>query len=350
MSIARSTLFVAVCSVPVACGAPSESDPSASSTASGGTVSTATGGGVATTGGTTSGGSSSDGGVGTGGSGAGPSSGGSDTGSGGLAIPVGGWPDAPTSGAAVWVRARNLCPFPLWVRAQGAEATLQPADAQLDTNEVVDFASPATWTAARVTAFKDGPGQGEIEKAEMTIGNGVLNYNVTYVDWVGLPMEIVGVGSGCNDQNHTTGCWAKESELASGCPHDFLKDNGRCMSPRSYCANPGHQGEDYCHALDSAIASCGQCPKASTPEVYACNGPYQEEPRLCAALNRGISQNPDDTDTSHFYQAAPYNDYAKWVHDVCPDIYAFSYDDWQSQGGFRACSGNELRITFCPGG
>jgi hypothetical protein len=43
--------------------------------------------------------------------------------------------------------------------------------------------------------------------------------------------------------------------------------------------------------------------------------------------------------------------YAKWVHEVCPGIYAFSYDDWLSHGGFRDCmDGSEVRITFCPGG
>lgn len=314
------------------------------------------GGGASTSGGSFASGGADGGSFSTGGSapsagggsgGTTPGAGGAD-GTGGLVVPVGGWPEAPSGGAAVWVRARNFCPFPLWVRAQDAQGTLSPADEKLDTDEIVDFAAPAEWTAARVTAFRDGPGQGEVEKAEMTIGNGVLNYNVTYVDWVGLPLEVVGVGSGCNDQAHVTGCYAKVGELTTGCPEEFLRDGDRCQSPRSYCLNSAHQGEAFCHALDSAISSCSACPKGSTPEVYACSGPYAEEPRLCAALNRGVTANPDHATPSDYYQVAPYNTYSKWVHEVCPDIYAFSYDDWQSQGGFRACSGNELRITFCP--
>jgi hypothetical protein len=71
---------------------------------------------------------------------------------------------------------------------------------------------------------------------------------------------------------------------------------------------------------------------------------------MCAALNRGMTRDPDNANASLYYKNPPYNTYSKWVHDVCPDIYAFSYDDWQSHGGFRACSGNELRITFCPSG
>lgn len=298
---------------------------------------TSTGGQDAGSGGATTGGATGAGGdvSGTGGS---------------IIVPVPGWPDAPTSGAAVWTRVRNLCPFPIWIHAAGSTGTLTPDNAQLATGDIIDYATPAEWSAARVTAYRDGPGQGEVEKAEMTIGNGVLNYNVTYVDWVGLPLEIVGVGAGCNDADHVTGCYAPSATLNDGCPHDFLRDNGRCLSPRSYCLNPANQGTTYCHSLDSTIDACAHCPDATTPEVFACSGPYAEEPRLCAALNRGISQTPDDNDPSHFYQNPPYNDYAKWVHEACPDIYAFSYDDWQSHGGFRACSGNELRITFCPAG
>jgi len=68
------------------------------------------------------------------------------------------------------------------------------------------------------------------------------------------------------------------------------------------------------------------------------------------ALNRGMTNNPDSDDASLFYQDPPYNTYAKWSHEVCPDIYAFSYDDWLAQGGFRSCDGTELRISFCPSG
>jgi hypothetical protein len=69
---------------------------------------------------------------------------------------------------------------------------------------------------------------------------------------------------------------------------------------------------------------------------------------MCAALNRGMTNEPDSADGNAFYKRGPFNTYAKWVHEVCPDIYAFSYDDWLSHGGFRSCVGDELRVTFCP--
>lgn len=256
------------------------------------------------------------------------------------------WSDPPGPTEGAWIRVRNLCEFPLWIHAEGNTGVLEPDNTMLANGEVIDLESPALWEAARVTAYLDGPQQGEIEKAEMTIQNGVLNYNVTYVDWVGLPLEIEGVGPECSP----TGCYAEASELLAGCPEDFLLDADRCLSARTYCSVPANQTNDYCHALDPAISDCAECAPATTPEVYACSGPYAQEPRLCAALNRGMTNNPDSDDASLFYQDPPYNTYAKWSHEVCPDIYAFSYDDWLAQGGFRSCDGTELRISFCPSG
>ncbi|MCA9674865.1 MAG: hypothetical protein KC464_07490, partial [Myxococcales bacterium] len=141
-----------------------------------------------------------------------------------------------------------------------------------------------------------------------------------------------------------------------GCPAE-LRAGDRCDSARSHCLDPGHQGSAYCHALDADIArcvadvaGCGAYAGATTPEAYACSGVLSEEPRLCAALNRGMLDAPDDTDESHYYVHDPHNTYAAWVHGVCPGIYAFSYDDWLGHGGFRACRGTELRVTFCPAG
>ena len=97
-------------------------------------------------------------------------------------------------------------------------------------------------------------------------------------------------------------------------------------------------------------SGCASYAGATTPEVYACSGLFATEPRLCAALNRGMLDAPDNGDDELFYVNEPYNTYARWVHERCPGIYAFSYDDWLAQGGFRSCEGTELRITFCPAG
>lgn len=259
----------------------------------------------------------------------------------------------------IWVRVRNHCSTPLWIHAEGSSGVLAPDDRQLASGETFDYQAPRSWSAARVTAYGDGPRAAELDKAEMTLvpsGDlAVLNYNITYVDWVGLPMRLAGAGGAC-DASHEVACMAPRAELTTGCPA-HLRDGQRCQSARSYCLNPANQSTDYCHALDGAIASCaatvpgcGAYAGATTPEAYACSGVLSEEPRLCAALNRGMLSDPDSADAAAYYVTPPYNTYAKWVHEVCPGIYAFSYDDWLSQGGFRACEGSELRITFCPAG
>ncbi len=314
----------------------------------------------ASTGGASSGGAS----VGTGGTG---------SGTGGTAASTGGsieqpqappWPDGP-SVDGVSVRVRNLCDFPLWIQTEGQGGGIGPNDAALPVGAIRNYVAPPTWVAARVTAYKDGPTQTVLDKVEMTFNNphdglAVLNFNITYVDWVGLPAEMVGIGGDCN-ASHAVGCYQKTADLLAGCPENFLSDGNRCVAARSFCLDPANQDHAYCHALDSAIADCianvpgcdkyaGSNPALTTPAVYACSPPIHQDPRLCAALNRHMLSAPDDGDESKYYQTDPHNTYASWVHEACPGIYAFSYDDWNSHGGFRSCSGNELRITFCPAG
>jgi hypothetical protein len=267
-------------------------------------------------------------------------------------------PDFPAGPGAsgVSLRVMNNCSFPLYIGGDGQGFSLSPSRVLLQKGEIHNYDVPKVWAAARVNAFS-GPNDAEPrDKAELTFyhnngdGKDHVSYNVTYVDWLGLPIEVTSLGGACNAAEHTTGCSVPASEVLKGCPQGFLQANDRCLSPRTYCLT-GHQNEPYCKKLDQAIASCATCPKGSTTEAYACSGPFANEPRMCAALNRGMVSAPDNPDENAYYENPPFNDYAKWVHEVCPGIYAFSYDDWLSHGGYRDCAGGtEVRITFCPGG
>jgi hypothetical protein len=260
------------------------------------------------------------------------------------------WPASPGA-AGVAVRVRNFCPFPLFVDGAAKEGSLERV--RLGRGEYHDYDAPKTWSSGRVNAYGAEKDSDPREKVEFTFfesGGQRVTYNVTYVDFLGLPVEVTSVGGSCTPSEPTTGCSVKESEVLSGCPQDFLLVGNRCLSPRSYCVG-ARAGEAYCKRFDDVIASCAACPKASTPEVYACSGAYANEARMCAAINRGMTGDPDNPNESAYYQNDPYNDYSKWVHQVCPGIYAFPYDDQFSHGGFRDCSGSsEVRITFCPGG
>jgi hypothetical protein len=215
-----------------------------------------------------------------------------------------------------------------------------------------DYTAPDDWPAARVTAFLDGPQKTQIDKVELTIAKKVINYNITYVDWVGLPVEMIAYGSG-NDCKKV-GCYIKQSDLVTTCPQGLLQGK-QCISAYGFCAQPAHANDPMCHALDPQFAKCAAagCPMATTTQAYGCNGPYGNQPKWCAALNRGRPMNPDDPDASLYYTTPPYNVYAKWVHDTCPGIYAFPYDDYgkSNQSSFHACNGgSQLNVTFCPSG
>lgn len=106
--------------------------------------------------------------------------------------------------------------------------------------------------------------------------------------------------------------------------------------------NSAHQGEAICTKLDGEVQRCAQTKPgcegavgATTAEAYACAGFFASSPKWCAALNRGMLDDPDNPDTSQYYVNDPYSVYAKWVHQTCPGIYAFPYDDYPSNAGER---------------
>jgi hypothetical protein len=267
--------------------------------------------------------------------------------------------DRAPNAAGILIHIDNECPFDLWIRGTGSGAPLQPDNRQLKTGEAQDYIAPDTWSAARVTAYKSVPPNNEIDKVEITLSAKVINYNITYVDWVGLPIEAISFGTGSDCKR--VGCYLPVADLLQGCPAGLLSGS-KCLSAGSYCMNQANKSTPFCHALDTTIAQCGSnatmypgcSPGASgTPDVYACSGNFGTNPKWCAALNRGMINDPDNGDISLYYQNAPYNTYSKWVHSSCPGIYAFPYDDYgkSNESGFHSCiGGRQLNITFCPAG
>ena len=280
----------------------------------------------------------------------------------------------------------NACPFPLWIHAKSnAGVTLAPDDVKVASGTVQQYDMPAEWPAARVNAYWVDPGgpapePDAYEKVELTFTGGTMNYNITYVDYVALPSRMEAVGPTCQKTatfDPAVGCQVKSAALLSSCPPSLL-DKKRCLSAGVYCADSKHQADPLCHALDAPLAACesqnpGTCGVASalgngTPNVYGCSGYFDSQPascspasttchaegnKWCAALNRGMLGDPESKDVSKFYKSGPYNAYAKWVHDTCPGIYAFAYDDYPSgagESGFRSCKADRIDVTFCPGG
>jgi hypothetical protein len=280
----------------------------------------------------------------------------------------GGTTGGGSGGSGMAVHVANGCPVDVWIHGAGAEGTLQPDNAHLAPGGARDYVAPATWSAARIYAYlqaPDGAGnpQGQNDKVEMNFGtsNGVetINTDITYVDWVALPTRIQAIGSGSDCT--TVGCEVPYSTILNGCPASLLSGH-ECVSAGMHCLNPAYASDPMCHALDGNIGTCAATNSgcagaagATTAQVYSCSGGFfSGSPQWCAALNRGVLSSPGPTTpASQFYQTPPYNPYAAWVHQRCPGIYAFPYDDYGSsnQSSDHTCSGaTQLNITFCPSG
>jgi hypothetical protein len=354
----------------------------------GGAKGTGSGGAGAGTAGSTTTASTAGSTTGTGGGGASSSAGSggatsSSTGS-------GGGPTAMACQSPPCINVINGCPFPLWIHAAANQgATLMPDDAELapggEIGSVRQYDVPASWPAARVSAYwvdPNGPSPDPTayDKVEVTVGGGVMNYNITYVDYAALPSRMEAVGPSCaktSTFDPRVTCDVPASSLLAGCPSGLLAGK-RCLSAGLFCSMGQNAASAYCHALDAQIAACAQqnpstCGIAAqlgntTVNVYGCSGYFDSQPpncspasatchqdgnEWCAALNRGMLASPMSTDATQYYVNAPYSTYAKWVHATCPGIYAFPYDDYPSgagQSGFRSCTADRLDITFCPAG
>ena len=285
--------------------------------------------------------------AGTGGTGGTVSTGG--TGGSGGEAPIPGWDVLAPLSSGVRLRVRSFCSKSLWLRVtntSGVTLTPSPSGAELGTGMVKNYDAPGEWKEGRITAFGAGPQTGEVEKVDVSVTNGLTYYTVQYLDALGLPVEAVGFGGACAAQK-VEGCKARQRDTAT-CPETFLSDGYRCLSARTYCLVPANQGNPYCHALDSAITSCAACPGGTTVDAYAGIGPYGGEARLAAALNRGMTADPDNKDASQFYKKTPHNTYARWARGLCPDTLAFPHDDYGAPVPYKNCDAKELRVTFCP--
>jgi hypothetical protein len=267
--------------------------------------------------------------------------------------------------AGILIHVENACPFDIWIHGAGKGAVLDPDNQRFMPGDAQDYTAPDDWSAARVTAYGAAPNaqgqpQQELDKVEMTLGKKVINYNITYVDWLGLPVEMIALGSGTDCKS--VGCYIPVADVAQRCP-DGLLSGTKCRSAGSYCSAAANSSSSFCHALDDQIAKCagdaqlypqcGGAAGATTAQVYGCAGFFSGSPKWCAALNRGMLDDPDNGTISEYYTHPPFNAYSQWVHSVCPGIYAFPYDDYgkSNESGFHACGGGrQLNITFCPAG
>lgn len=258
------------------------------------------------------------------------------------------------------IHVKNGCSFPLWLHGVGGGAILMPDDLKVNAGETHDF-TVGDWPFAWVTAYLDGPQQNMIARAELNLfPTGLLSYKLGYIDGIGLPMEVQGMGPGADCKR--VGCYVPQARIVADCP-DGLLAGKMCGSAGAFCEVAANAAKPYCHALDAAIAKCvasvpgcQDAAGATTGNVYRCDKGFGDKPNVCAALNRGMVDDATNTSITSYYAKGPSNSYAAWLHDICPGLTAFPYDDAQTtEDSFHACQGpannsTQLNITFCPAG
>ena len=263
----------------------------------------------------------------------------------------------------VLFRVMNNCPMTLWLQNTN-NATQWPENGgvlELASKAVKEFDMPQG-ISQRIQAFKNAaPGQANsvlIQFEEMNAAPGkALNYNLSHVDWLGLPVEINGIGA--SQDCGVTACYQPYANILNGCPPQLLDTvNGKCIAPFHYCSDAAHAQEDFCTALvppaTQTVMNDPDCAGGTvgTPaDIFGCAGFWGKSAACCAKVHRGVTGNAkSDTNNCQYYKQPPYDVYAAWAHQQCPFIYAFAYDDFNDQSGFHTCTkGTEMDITYCPG-
>ena len=232
----------------------------------------------------------------------------------------------------------------------------------------------------------------EWDFCEFTFNQAQLFANITYVDFVSIPIALTLLNTAGKSQ-HITGtaadgldavCTAlKEQASADNNPGwsslVVSKPDGgnlRALSP-NHAPNPSDfQGyyQPYVDAVYSKYTNTpltidtqasyglvsgtvingsldfgtgGQFAKPSTADIFSCStGPFQDTsgeraalvPRIAAAFNRStllVETTTPSVNPSLYYQTSPTNHYARIVHSVNLDGrgYAFPYDDVTPTGG-----------------
>ena len=254
----------------------------------------------------------------------------------------------------------------LWVKSSG----LPGGVVELASKATADYDITGAGIHGRVEAFKGAApgaaGSVEMQFTEMNADKDkAFNVNLSHVDWVGLPVEIKGVGA--SKDCGVTACYQPLANLLTGCPAQLLDTkDGKCHAPNWYCG--AHATEDFCKTLMASAANtlandpdcaAGKNSTFTPNDIFGCAGYFGggdgklNGNACCAKVNRnwqGNATKQTPNDRCSFYKNAPFNVYADWAQKQCPYIYAFAYDDVADQSGFFTCTkGTEMDITYCPG-
>jgi hypothetical protein len=267
------------------------------------------------------------------------------------------------------INVLNNCAVPLWTHAVATVPIDDGNVRKLAPGESFRYTALPSFGGGRLYAYYKEPDIKQDRQrlvsdfnqfVEMTIdrdGNGqwAQNYNISYVDYVSLPVLMKGTGASCQP-THCGFRYQDWIRALKECPTDLRNRHGdlaTCTASYDYCITAEGAGpasydttREYCTKMQAAHGSPGSAVYGGTfPQHPATDVGFWDQ---VAAWNRGAVSG--DSDESNYYKQEPFNHYAGWIHDRlgCPRVYAFSTDDHQDKAGFVRCTADELSVVWCP--
>jgi hypothetical protein len=182
-------------------------------------------------------------------------------------------------------------------------------------------------------------------------GNGPYDtYDISFVDGWSVPVRMTAVTGTFNPDPdpgieapwcRVSGCTAEPA-----CPDEFKVEGSprSCWSPCQHSALLGDASAKLCCACTMEPTPPGQpaltCPDAGCQ--YGCT-PYHDP-----AYPEDMTCNPWDTNTERAWDATSLS-YIAAVKAVCPEVYAWQFDDHAATFNCRKTDGLvDYTVTFCP--
>ncbi len=189
-------------------------------------------------------------------------------------------------------------------------------------------------------------------------GNGPYDtYDISFVDGFNQPLSInpsQGTFNPTPDPGINPDVWCETAGCAGTptCPSSLVWTDGEsCQSPCQFASNPANNvPEDeqnflccVCSVTQNITCGSSNCDGGFGCSPNDCSNPITQ---ICTAFGENACGTPRPTPTSW---PTVDQDYVTNIHAVCPNVYAWQFDDIAGTFNCRKTNGLvNYEITFCP--
>ena len=273
------------------------------------------------------------------------------------------------------INVYNNCTIPLWIHPISTVLIDEGNIREVQPGAQYQYAGLTTFGGGRIYAYYQQPTVLQSPTApvspfnqfvEMSITQDaqndnawVQNYNLSFVDYIALPVSLQAEGCEATRCGSQFADWVRKLQECPTSLRNFAPDVGvgTCMGSYNYCITQDgdasyDQTQPYCSKMQAAHGYPGSAVYGGVfPSETSADVPFWDG---VAGWNRGTFGG--DPDASDYFVHEPYNDYAKMIHvdmgcretSTIAGVYAFSTDDHQDQSGFVECDSPVLDVVWCP--